>query len=223
MTQIEHTPQHFWNIFYDDVIFDALVKNKKEDICPICNKEIDNWSGDECDGYYCSYYRKAYECLTELIFNEKSTKKYVFLDMNIVNHNFFSDERPLEYQKEMIIMLRTPCGAFTINTLKQKFLAVQNTLSKLSKHHFQKRSYYFEGIEKLSVNDIQKEYKKLLCSNKKYTDDSYEYEQIQLLKHFRMKCSSRDEYAEKSINKYINVVLNAESQNVEVYKVMWGS
>jgi len=221
----DQTSNRFWNIFYDNNLFSSLENSDDSDsTCPVCQKSI-----DECESYECEPFISAYHCFIDLIGETIfTTNSYVFINMNIVHHLIHhNDDDTSIYKKEMIILLKTPDENISFDTIKQRFRAVQNTLTELADYCFYGRSYFFEGIQKREVSYIKHEYCALLSLTPEYLEhNSFDANNVSILKHFTKKFENRDHYAELSSELYYYMVMNNNGENdtnIIVYNVNWGS
>ncbi len=228
--------QDFWTMFDNDNVMDALVNMTDDDsICPLCKKSMNfeeqtkENTDDFCDNHICYVYRLAYKEFSRIIRNNiDNDKTPIFLNMCMVEHNInfrgdythpYISGDEMQYNKEMIIMLKKPYEKLDMKLIKNKFMLVKKTLLEMRNYHFDRRSFYFEYIPKKT--GLKRDYKKLLSKDSRETDDSHEISLIEMTKKFTMLFDGRDEYAELSSLAYFDAIMN--SRPCVVYEVGWGS
>jgi hypothetical protein len=173
-------------------------------------------------------YIKAYNDILKMIEECKDFNGYVFLDLSIVSHNinmrgdstssYISGDEAV-FNKELILLLKEPEQTMSYEIVTDTFEKVRNTLYSMTNFHFNRRSFYFEGL-KYAGTGQDLFYDKYM--SKDITTKNYNTSLIGMMNKLTQKFESRDEYAEYSSDMYYDVVIKKKFDN-KVYEVRWGS
>lgn len=235
----------FWKIFYNYNLVNKLKSgftntqnsHSKNCVCE-CHKNISEYETDDEECYSnedCCYesrcYVEAFIDIMKIIEKCKNFDGYVFLDIGIVAHNIntpkshhsyiFGDEQ--HYNKELIILLKEPNEILSYDSICTKFHKIINTLNDLSEYHFDRRSYFFEGIAIIDTAKYIEFYNEYVKKNINLEKDSYTNSLIGMMQKMNKHYKERDKYSEYSSDMFYDFLIKKNKSKCKIYEVSWGS
>lgn len=238
----------FWNIFYDKDIknklnykYKDIAKYDSQNCYCSCHKSISDFATEEEYGEFengseiwkCCFkhhdYMQGYNHILKMINDCKKYEGYVFLNLDMVSHNInmrgdslhpyiSGDEQ--QFNKELILLLKEPGEIMTLNTVTNVFNKVKNTLEQMSEYHFNRRCFYFEGIEE--DGDYSHFYNRYIDKDITKLTDSYKIRIVGMMQKMNKKYENRDKYAEYSSDMFYDVVIKNKLKN-KTFSVRWSS
>lgn len=239
----------FWKIFYDKDIqnklnyeFKDVGKYWSQNCFCCCHKPMSEFKNEEeyedyendNDIWDCCYQHhkniEAYNDILKIIEDCKNFDGYVFLNMEMVihninmignyNHPYISGDEQ-HFNKELVLLLKEPGETMNFESICNVFGKIKKTIFEMGKYHFDRRSFYFEGIHEIKNMNY---YKKYLERDITTETDSYNTSLIGMMQKMNKHYEHRDKYAEYSSDMFYEIEINSnDDSKYKLFGVSWGS